>query len=56
MANNNNTSEQGNSNTNYGVTMDLLLAADCGDVDLVKQLLETEDVNQKFNNPKFNHP
>ena len=39
----------------YGVEMDLLLAADCGDDALVRKILASgEDVNQVFNHPKFN--
>lgn len=39
----------------YSVPMDLLLAADCGDLELVKMLVEEgANVNQKFRNDKFN--
>eukprot|EP01119_Soliformovum_irregulare_P007355 TRINITY_DN19762_c0_g1_i1.p1 TRINITY_DN19762_c0_g1~~TRINITY_DN19762_c0_g1_i1.p1 ORF type:complete len:258 (-),score=38.51 TRINITY_DN19762_c0_g1_i1:210-983(-) len=43
--------------TRYTMDMDLLLAADCGDEELVKYFLDHEHCspNQVFNNPKFNY-
>ncbi len=37
------------------VTVDLLLASDCGDLKTVQTLIQNgANVNQTFNNPKFN--